>query len=96
MATPELVIIQLAPSLTTVRISFESLSNHVEPPSMVCEEVVAMVNTGKGLVVLAFLMEYILPAQPAASGKVRVASEVPVNNNVLSVDAAVVELVNDL
>ena len=95
MATPELVIFQLAPSLITVKISFESLSNHDEVPSIVCDEVVAIVSTGKGLVVLAFFMEYTRPAQPAASGNVSVAAEVPVNNNVLSVDAAVVEAVKD-
>ena len=62
---------------------------------MVCEDVVPIVSTGKGLVKLAFLIEYTLPAQPVASGNVSVAAEVPVNNNVLSVDAAVVDDVKD-
>ncbi len=53
-----------------------------------------MVNTGSGLVALAFFIEYTLPVQVAASGNVTVAAVVPVNNSVLSVDAALVEAVN--
>ena len=45
---------------------------------------------------LPFLMAYTLPAHPVASGNVTVAAEVPVNKRVLSVETAVVELVNAL
>lgn len=95
-AIPELVIFQLLPSLTTVRVDLLLESNIDALPSIVCEEVVATVNTVTGLVVLAFLIVYTLPAQPVASGNVTVEAEVPVNKSVLSVEAAVVELVNAL
>jgi hypothetical protein len=72
---PELIIFQLFPSLTTVTIDLLLESNKAELPSIVCEEVVATVNTGMGLVVLAFLIEYTLPAQPVASGNVTVVAE---------------------
>ena len=49
-----------------------------------------MVNTGRGLVVLAFLIAYILPVQVDASGNVMVAAAEPLKMSVLSVDAAVV------
>ena len=49
---------------------------------MVWEEVVLIVRTGVGAVVLAFFIEYIRPVQVVASGKVTVAVLVPVNTNV--------------
>ena len=62
---------------------------------MVCDEEVATVNTGKGLVVLAFFIEYTLPVQVLASGNVIVAAVVPVYISVLSVDVTVVEALKE-
>ena len=43
---------------------------------------------------LVFLIQYILPWHPVASGKVRVAAEVPVNTSILSDVPAVVFVLN--
>jgi len=64
-------------------------------PSIVCEEVVFIVTTGVGPVVLAFFIIYILPAQAVASGKVTVEALAPVKTNVWSVEAAEVLAANE-
>ena len=85
---------QLAPSLTNRIALLVCVSVHEASPSIVCEEVVAMVNTEE--LELAFFTQYSRPVIPAAVGNVRVAAEVPVNTNILSDVPAVVFPVNEL
>ena len=89
------MMFQLVPSLESDIISFGSFSSHDAMPSMVCEEEVVIVNTGIGLVTLAFFMAYTLPIQVEASGNVIVEAELPVKISVLSVAVAVVEELNE-
>jgi hypothetical protein len=63
-------------------------------PSIVCEDVVAIVSVDE--FELVFLIQYNLPVQAVASGNVNVAADVPVNTSVLSVITAVVPAANDL
>ena len=47
---------QFAPLLISVIVSFAEVSVHDADPSIVCDDVVAMVTTGVGPVVLAFFI----------------------------------------
>jgi hypothetical protein len=60
-------------------------------PSIVWEDVVAIVSVDE--LELEFFIQYILPWQEVASGRVRVVAEVPPKTSVLSVAPAVVALV---
>jgi len=74
---------QLLPSLTNAAVSYCSSSIQEPAPSIVCDDVVAMVNADA--LELAFFILYIRPIQVVASGKVAVDAAVPVNITVLSV-----------
>ena len=50
------MIFQLTPLLMTFTLSFVSSNDQDETFSIVCDKLVAIVQTGTGIVVLAFLM----------------------------------------
>src|SRR5689334_9048524 len=79
---------QLEPSLTRRIALLACVIGHELGPSIVSEEVVAIVSVDE--LELAFFTQYSRPAIDAAVGNVRVVADVPVNTSILSDTPAVV------